>query len=99
MSLFFYVLSRACAIYLLILFARVILDWIQVFNQSWRPKGVVLVLANIIYTLTDPPVKMLRGVIPPLRLGAIALDVGFLVIVFGVIILERLFLILAYRFA
>ncbi|SEA44668.1 YggT family protein [Bowdeniella nasicola] len=95
MSILFVLLARLCSIYLLILFARVILDWIQVFNRSWRPSGPILVIANVIYALTDPPVKALRGIIPPLRLGGIALDVGFLVIVFGVIILERIFISLA----
>ncbi|MDO5701660.1 MAG: YggT family protein [Bowdeniella nasicola] len=96
MATLYSLLASLCSIYLFILFARVILDWIQVFNRQWRPRGVVLVLANVIYQLTDPPVNALRRIIPPLRLGAIALDVGFLVIVFGVMILQRFLWFLAW---
>ncbi|MFC5041227.1 YggT family protein [Ornithinimicrobium kibberense] len=56
----------------------------MVFSRDFRPKGPVLVLANGIYALTDPPLKALRKVIPPLRLGGIALDLGFLVLILAV---------------
>lgn len=83
---------------MLVLLARVILSWIQVFNPSWRPSGPLLVVANAIYALTDPPVRAAGRLVPPLRLGAIGLDIGFLIVVIGVIILERVFLMLAVRF-
>ena len=98
MSQVFSFLSLLCSVYLFVLFARVILDWILVFNRAWQPRGVLLVVANVIYALTDPPVNALRGVIPPLRLGTIALDVGFLIIVFGVLFAERGFALLAFYF-
>ena len=74
-------------LYFLVLIGRLILDWIQVFARQWRPTGVVLVVAEAIYTLTDPPLKALRRVIPPLRLGAVSLDLGFLVLIIGISIL------------
>ena len=52
-----------------LLIARLVLDYVQMFARSWRPTGVVLVLAEVIYTITDPPLKALRRVIPPLRIG------------------------------
>lgn len=81
-----------------VLLARVIFSWIQVFNPQWRPRGVLLVVANLIYALTDPPVRAAGRLVPPLRLGNVGLDVGFLIVVIGVIILERIFLMLAFRF-
>ena len=63
------------------------LDLVQVFSREWRPKGFFLVLAEIVYTLTDPPLKLLRKVIPPLRLGQISLDLGFIVLLIGIQIL------------
>lgn len=83
---------------MLVLLARVILSWIQVFNPQWRPSGPLLVIANAIYALTDPPVRAAGRLVPPLRLGNVGLDVGFLIVVIALIILERVFLMLAVRF-
>ena len=74
-------------LYLMVVFGRLILDWIRVFARDWRPKGVMLVIAEAIYTLTDPPLNALRKVIPPIRLGAASIDLGFLVLVLGLYLL------------
>ena len=71
------ILNLALVLYVLILLARLILDWIPFFNREWRPRGAGLVVAEIIYTVTDPPIKLFRRFIPPLRIGAIAIDFGF----------------------
>jgi YggT family protein len=68
-------------LYFLILLARLVFDYVQLFARSWEPKGVVLILAEAIYTVTDPPLKFLRRFIPPLRLGQVSLDLSFLVLV------------------
>jgi YggT family protein len=67
-------------LYFILLIGRLILDYVQMFARSWRPSGPVLVVAEIIYTATDPPLRALRRVIPPLRLGSISLDLSFLVL-------------------
>lgn len=67
--------------YFLILLARLVFDYIQLFARSWEPKGAVLILAEGIYTITDPPLKFLRRFIPPIRLGQVSLDLSFLVLV------------------
>ena len=67
--------------FFLLLIGRLVLDYIQMFARSWRPRGPLLVVAEIVYTITDPPLKALRRVIPPLRLGQITLDLSFLVLV------------------
>ena len=61
--------------------------WVQVFAREWRPKGIVLVLAEAIYTVTDPPLKFLRRFIPPLRLGMVAMDLSFMVLFIVILIL------------
>jgi YggT family protein len=66
--------------FLLLLIGRLVLDWIQVFARDWRPKGPVLVVAEIIYSATDPPLKLLRRLIPPLRLGSVQLDLAFFIL-------------------
>jgi len=67
-------------LYFILLIGRLILDYIQMFARSWRPHGPVLVLAEVIYTATDPPLRALRKIIPPLRIGSISLDLSFLVL-------------------
>jgi YggT family protein len=68
-------------LFFVLLIARLVLDYIQMFARSWRPTGVLLVVAEVVYTITDPPLKALRRLIPPLRLGSITLDLSFLVLV------------------
>lgn len=74
-------------LFLLTLIGRMVLDWIQVFARDWRPAGPVLVVAEGIYTVTDPPLKALRRVIPPLRLGSVQLDLAFTVLFVLVLVL------------
>lgn len=65
-------------IYTLLLWARLILDWVIVLKRDFRPRGFFAVLVEIVFTLTDPPIKMFRRVLPPIRLGQISLDLGWL---------------------
>jgi YggT family protein len=81
------VLTYVLTIYLVILIGRMIFGWIQVFARDWRPTGIVLVLAEAIFTVTDPPLKFLRRFIPPLRLGMVAMDLSFMVLFIVVLIL------------
>ena len=66
--------------FIVLLFVRLIVDWIQIFARSWSPRGPVLVVLEGVYTITDPPVKALRRVIPPLRLGGVAIDLSFIAV-------------------
>jgi len=74
-------------LYVFVLFARLILDYIPMFNREWRPKGFGLVLAEAVYTLTDPPIRFFRRIIPPLRIGSLSLDFGFALTLLIVLIL------------
>ncbi|MEJ1155297.1 MULTISPECIES: YggT family protein [Microbacterium] len=71
------ILNTLLLLYVFVLIARLILEWIPVFNREWRPKGAGLVAAEIVYSITDPPIKLFRRLIPPLRVGAVAIDFGF----------------------
>lgn len=66
--------------FFVLMFVRLVLDWVQVFARDWRPRGVVLLIAEATYTVTDPPLRAVRRVIPPLTLGTIRLDLAFLVV-------------------
>ena len=71
-------------LYVLVLVGRVVFDWIRILAREWRPRGPVLLVAEPVYTLTEPPLRALRRVIPPLRLGAVNLDLSFMVLFFVV---------------
>jgi YggT family protein len=73
-----------------VLICRLVLDWIQVLAREWRPRGPVLIFAEFIYSVTDPPLKFLRRLIPPLSLGGIRLDLAFLVLILAVSIAPSL---------
>ncbi|MFA1548064.1 YggT family protein [Actinomadura chokoriensis] len=83
------VLTYLLYFFLLFLIGRLVLEILQSFARQWKPSGVVLVIAEAIYTVTDPPLKLLRRFIPPLRLGNVALDLSFTVLIFVVLILTR----------
>jgi YggT family protein len=67
-----------------------VLDWVQMLARQWRPRGVVAVICEGIYSITDPPLRAVRGVIPPLRLGAVMLDLSPMILLFGIFILQRI---------
>ncbi len=67
-------------LFLALLFVRFIVDWVQVFARSWTPTGPILVVLEIVYTITDPPILFFRRFIPPLRLGSVALDLSFMIV-------------------
>ena len=84
-------LSVLLNLYMMVLFARVILDWVPFFARGWRPSGILLVAANALYALTDPPIRRIGRFIPPLRIGGgMAVDVGFMVLFLVLIIAQRL---------
>jgi YggT family protein len=66
--------------FIAMLWVRFVVDWVQVFARSWSPRGVLLVALEVVYSVTDPPIKALRKVIPPLRIGNFALDLSFLLV-------------------
>ena len=74
-------------IFFLLMIGRLVFDLVRSFSPDWRPRGFVLVLAEIVYTPTDPPIKALRRVLPPLSLGPIRLDLAFLVIMLVLVVL------------
>ena len=74
------ILTDVLWIYLVLLIGRMIISWIQSFSPDWKPTGFVLVLAEACFTPTDPPLRLLRRYIRPVRLGRVALDLSFIVL-------------------
>lgn len=67
-------------LFVVALLVRMAFDWVMYFAREWKPRGVALLAAEAVYSVTDPPLKALRRLIPPVRLGGMALDVAFLII-------------------
>jgi YggT family protein len=76
--------------FIALLWIRFVVDWVQVFARSWSPRGPLLVILEVVYSITDPPIRALRRVIPPLRLGSVALDLSFLIVIISAYILLRI---------
>jgi len=66
--------------FILFLLARLVADYVQMFARSWEPQGFILVLLELLYSVTDPPIKLFRRLIPPIRIGGMALDLSLLIV-------------------
>jgi len=75
---------------LILLIARFVLDWVQMLARNWRPRGVIAVICEGLYSVTDPPLRVVRGVIPPLRLGAVMLDLSPMILIIAIYILQAI---------
>lgn len=80
MPLFFEILGFALFLFWLLLIARIVVEFIRSFSRDWHPRGITVVLLEAVMTVTDPPVKFLRRIIPQLTIGAVRLDFSIMVL-------------------
>ncbi|QKT07572.1 YggT family protein [Gordonia sp. X0973] len=92
MTVFLTIVYYVLWLYWMLLLARLVLELVRSFARDWHPKGAVVVIVETIFTLTDPPIKLLRRVIPPLNLGAVRLDLSLMIVMILVIIAQRVVL-------
>jgi YggT family protein len=78
------IISSLLNLYVFILIARLVLEYVAIFARDWRPKGPLLLLSEMVYTLTDPPLKTIRKVVPNLRIGSVSLDLSFIVLLLAI---------------
>jgi YggT family protein len=78
----------ALNIFVVVMWARFVLDLVAMLARQWRPRGFVLVLAELVYTITDPPVKAVRRIVPTLRAGGVAIDFSWSIVLIAAIILS-----------
>ncbi|MCL2794944.1 MAG: YggT family protein [Microbacteriaceae bacterium] len=64
-------------LYFLIMWARFVLDVVRAVRRDWRPRGAGLVAAEVVYTVTDPPIRFFRRLLPAVSFGPVALDFGW----------------------
>ncbi len=80
MALFFNILGLALFLFWLLLIARVVVEFVRSFSRDWHPRGATVVILEIVMSLTDPPVKLLRRLIPQLTIGAVRFDLSIMVL-------------------
>ncbi|MCS6712409.1 YggT family protein [Brachybacterium sp. EF45031] len=90
MSVIAGILYLALFLLQILLIARLIVDWVRALSRDPRPQGIVAVIFELVYTVTDPLVRAVRRVVPPVRLGAVALDLSLLVLLLICSLLMRL---------
>ena len=86
MALFLQILGFVLFLFWLLLIARIVVEFIRSFRRDWRPRGVTVVILEVIMTVTDPPVKLLRRVIPQLTIGAVRIDFSIMILLLVVYI-------------
>jgi YggT family protein len=69
-------------LFMLALVAYLVVSWIQAFAPDWRPRGVLAVVLESIFSVVDPPIKMVRRVVPMLTIGNFRLDLAFMIVFF-----------------
>lgn len=97
MSVFFTVLGFALFVYWLLLIARIVIEFVRTFSRDWQPRGATVVILEMVMTVTDPPVKLLRRVIPQLTIGNVRLDLSIMVLLILVYIGMELSFGMAHR--
>lgn len=80
MSILWALVYLLLELFFVALLGRLVYDWVQSFARSWRPRGASLVAASAIYSVTDPPMRLSRRLLRPVRIGSMSLDLGFIVL-------------------
>ncbi len=89
MALLWGVVGYALYIYVLVILARLVIDWTRQFARAWRPAGVAAIGLELVYVVTDPPIKLLRRLVPPLQLGTVSLDLSVIILLIVLIVLRQ----------
>ena len=88
MSLLWQVIGYALWIYIILILGRIVIEWTRQFARSWRPVGTAAVGLELVYVATDPPIRLLRRLVPPLRLGSVSLDLSVIILLIVLIVLR-----------
>jgi YggT family protein len=89
MTLLWSVVGYALYLYIVLILARIVLEWTRQFARSWRPAGAAAIGVELVYTMTDPPIRALRRLVPPLQLGTVSLDLSVIILLIVLIALRQ----------
>lgn len=95
MSLLWQVVGYVLWIYIVLILARVVIEWIRQYARRWRPAGTAAVGVELVYVATDPPIRLLRRLVPPLQLGTVSLDLSVIILLIVLIVVRVVVLNLA----
>jgi YggT family protein len=87
-SLLFGIIGYVLWIYILLVLARVVVEWTRQFARSWRPAGTAAIGVEMVYASTDPPIRALRRLVPPLQLGTVSLDLSVIILLIALIVVR-----------
>lgn len=73
--------------FFLVMWVRLVLDWMRLLQPQWRPRGVGLVAAVAAYSITDPPIRVVRRIIPPIRVGTARLEFAWSFVMLGCLVM------------
>ncbi|HEV2886291.1 MAG TPA: YggT family protein [Jatrophihabitans sp.] len=90
MTTFWAAIGLALLVFYLLVIARLIVETTRSFARGWRPAGAAAIGLEAVYTVTDPPMKLLRRLIPPLRLGGVSFDMSVIVLLIAIWILRAI---------
>jgi YggT family protein len=85
---FFAAIEYVLYLYIVIILARVCVEVTRQFARSWRPVGVTAMGLEVVYLTTDPPIKLLRRLVPPLQIGGMSLDLSILILLLAILALR-----------
>ncbi|WP_375498157.1 YggT family protein [uncultured Jatrophihabitans sp.] len=88
MSLLWQVIGYALWLYIVLILARIVIEWTRQFARKWRPVGAAAVGLELVYVATDPPIRLLRRLVPPLQLGTVSLDLSVIILLIVLIVLR-----------
>ena len=88
MALLWGVVGYALWVYIVLILARIVIEWTRQFARKWRPAGAAAVGLELVYVATDPPIRLLRRLVPPLQLGTVSLDLSVIILLIGLIVLR-----------
>ena len=77
-------LIQLLGLFKLALFARIIIDYVRMFARNWRPNSFFLAIFEVVYSITDRPMRFVQRFVPPLRLGGVAIDLSFIVLLIAI---------------
>jgi YggT family protein len=88
-SLLWGVIGYVLWLYIVLILARIVVEWTRQFARRWRPVGTAAVGLELVYVVTDPPIRLLRRLVPPLRLGTVSLDLSVIILLIVLIALRQ----------
>lgn len=81
------ILFVALVVFVALMWVRLILDWVRALRPEWRPAGLLLVVAEVCFTVTDPPVRLVRRVVKPIAVGGARLDFAWSIVLILALVL------------